>query len=164
MVLGIADRCTYTGAAPIFADHDVVQPGSRFVVGEGEITVTCEANHSYTVPAIKPTGVVIEGFKAISVSKPTYSNIYSAHLVAPKLELDGKPYLEWALGADCAEHANFGGVSGSQDTGGPDRWRTLLPVSPGTCTVKVTATTGDASYENFKPETFSTELVVTIKK
>ncbi len=42
----------------------------------------------------------------------------------------------WTLGPDCAGVAELAPVMGSQDTGGPDITRTLVPSKPGSCTLK----------------------------
>jgi hypothetical protein len=157
----ITPDCTYTG--PALASDATGAPGRRFAAREGEITVSCRGS-VYTIRAVNPTSATISGPDELPVGKTVNEN-YVAHLAAPGFELDNDPFdVEWSLGADCLNHAEFAPVMGAQDTGGRERFRHLVVSSPGTCTLKVSATTGSSSYESFIPQTFRAEKTVKLVK
>lgn len=158
---GITPDCTYTG--PALASDATGAPGRRFTAREGEIKVSCRGS-VYTIHAVKPTSATISGPDELPVGKTVDEN-YVAHLAAPGVELDSDPFeVEWSLGADCSNHAEFAPVMGAQDTGGRERFRHLVVSSPGTCTLKVSATTGSSAHESFTPQTFLAEKTVKLVK
>lgn len=162
-----ADNCTYTGSAPaVFegADKPATEPanGPRYVTGAGTITKDCNGTKTKYAATV-PTGVTITGPATVKVGS-TNNDHFRGALVANGKQLEGEPYLDWTLGPDCAGIAEFGPVMGAQDTGGKDKTRTLVTKSKGTCTVLVTATTGDSAlYPSFKGATFKAEKKVTIE-
>jgi hypothetical protein len=161
-----SDPCTYAGsAASVFGGDDKpateAARGPRYVTGTGTITRECPET-KMTFTAVMPTGVTISGSSAFKIGS-TNNDHYRGILVANGTELDGEPRLDWTLGPDCAGIAEFGPVHGSQDTGGPAKTRSLVAKTKGTCTVMLTATTGDnVLYPTFKGSTFKAEKKVAI--
>ncbi len=156
--------CLYAGGAGVFQGDDAPSEtpakGPRFVFASGHITQTC-GDQKTQIVAVKPTGAVIEGPRKVKAG--TKSGLFEAKLVADGKPLAGEGALDWKLGKDCDGIATFDAVLGSQDTGGPDRTRTLIANTKGTCTISVGITTGSALHESFKPQAFQAEQRVTIE-
>ncbi len=163
-----ADSCTYAGAAGMFEPRVGSLPpaptapdkGPRFVLAPGPITKECNGTKT-TVEAVVATEARISG--PAKVKAGTKSESYRADLLHDGKELGGEASLDWRLGADCDGIAHFGDVLGAQDTGGADRQRALVTTAKGTCTVTVAVSTGNETYKAYTPQTFKTDLKVTIE-
>jgi len=154
-----SDDCTYSGEPGVFVESGKPEKGPRFVRGPGKITVKCKDTTS-TWRAAEPTGVKLWGPSKVKVGAE--SELFTANLVAGKETLFGEANIEWQLGHDCANVAEFGPVLGAQDTGGRDRSRKLVAKAKGTCTVIVTLGTGNPS-ETFPGKVFQQEMLVTVQ-
>ena len=163
-----SDPCTYTGSAPNVFEGDnkpatEADSGPRYVTGAGMITQDCSGSKTQ-IRTVAASGVKISGPASVKVGSDTVTDYFSGTLIANGKELRGEAYLDWGLGPDCNGIAEFAPVMGSQDTGGKDRTRSLVTKSKGTCTVLLTATTGDSTlYPDFKGgATFQAQKKVTI--
>ncbi len=166
MRLGTNDECTYTGsAAGVFEGDEKpateANRGPRYVTGVGTITRDCSGTKT-RYEAVMPTAAMIDGPATLKLGSEDL-NFLSAHLVANGKRLAGEASLDWGLGPDCNGVAEFAPVTGSQDTGGPSRSRSLVVKAKGTCTVLLTAQTGEnVSYPSFKGATFQAQHKVAI--
>lgn len=160
--------CTYTGAPGVFGEDGGkkstdAESGPRFIVGPGQITEQCKSGVKNEYKAVVPTGTAISGPASIKADGKESAH-FEGYLVAGGQRLGGEPGLGWELGPDCSGIAEFGPVHGAQDTGGKDRDRSLVATAKGTCTIKLTASTGsDVLYPSFKGATFHAEQKVTIQ-
>lgn len=134
--------------------------GPRFVLAAGSITKECNGTKT-TVEAVVATEARISG--PTKVKSGTKSESYQVELIGGGKQLGGEASLDWKLGPDCDGIAHFGDVLGAQDTGGADRHRALVTTAKGTCTVTVVVSTGNETYKAYTPQTFKTELKVTIE-
>lgn len=164
-----ADNCTYAGTPGVFM-NDEGKPssepaaGPRFVFAAGTITQECTSGHKSKINAVVPTGAkIIKAMGPGKVKVGSKGEMFKPVLVANGKELGGNANEEWKLGHDCAGIADFGPVLGSQDTGGKDRSRTLEAKAKGKCTVILGLTTGSPLNGSFNPQSFQTEMLVTIE-
>ncbi len=132
--------CTYD-APPAVAELSRNEKGNAFMaklVGPGAITETCGSNKTVH-DVLVATALRIDGPATVKVGASGTTDFFSVKPLAGTRELmgvhQGGEQPQWSLGADCDGVAAFGPVLGSQDTGGPDITRTLVPTKPGTCTI-----------------------------
>lgn len=160
MIFG-ANPCTVISDTAVFPPGETETEGTRFVFAPGNIVETCGDSKLATI-ALMPTAVKITGPAQLIVGADGVE-YFDATLMAGDKTLEGNADLEWSLGPDCNQIAEFAPVMGSQDTGGPDRFRRLVARGAGTCTVIVTATTGSFLYEAFTPAQFRAAKRVVLK-
>lgn len=134
-----SDHCTYE-AAPSVVDHS--GPGSVKLIGEGTVTETC-GDTKEVIDVLHPTALRIDGPAHIKAgATPGISDNFNIIALAGSRELSGVTkgavVPEWSLAEDCPAGTTFGPVYGSQDTGGPDIFRTVVASKAGPCTLRVT--------------------------
>jgi hypothetical protein len=164
-----ADECSYDASPGVLLHSDrssKPQKGIAFVYAPGTIIQHCPAG-DFKHKAIVPTAAKINGPN--KVQHGDVSGYFSAHLYDKERELSGEGRVDWTLGQDCdgagiGKHvASFSAVRGSQDTGGPDRGRSLMTSEPGKCTVIVTITTGSDLAGAFVGKSYRAEMLVSVE-